>query len=84
MIRLGYITNACEISEAAIPALTKIPATTWGCLPTPFYADETYSCRDCGKKTVWTALEKFQYYEIEKRNMYAKRIRCDACHKKAI
>ncbi|MEW6302022.1 MAG: zinc-ribbon domain containing protein [Verrucomicrobiota bacterium] len=48
----------------------------------PFYAREIYTCRDCGQKTVWTPEQKYQYYEIENGNMYARRVRCDACYRK--
>jgi len=44
--------------------------------------DEEYTCRDCGKMVRWTANEKFQYYEVEKGNMYARRVRCDPCYNK--
>ena len=82
LIHLGYIASASELPEGAIPALTEVPANSWGSLPTPFYAEEIYRCRDCGKKTVWTALEKYRYYEVEKGNRFAKRVRCDDCYKK--
>lgn len=80
LIELGYIERASEIPDGAIPAMTKIPANSYYSLPMPFYAEEEYRCRDCGKKVVWPALEKFRYYELEKGNMYARRVRCDSCH----
>ena len=82
LIHLGYIASANDLPEGAIPADTKVPARSWYSLPTPYYAEEIYRCRDCGKETVWTALEQYRYYEVEKGNMYAKRVRCDACYKK--
>lgn len=82
MIALGYIERASDLPEGAIPADTTIPTKSYYSLPTPFYAEEVYRCRGCGKKTVWSALEKYQYYEAGKGNMYAKRVRCDECHEK--
>ena len=83
LIALGYIEKVSDIPEGAIPASTTIPAGEYYCLPVPFYAQEEYHCRDCGEKAVWTALDKYQYYEVEKGNQYAKRVRCDSCHRKA-
>src|SRR5262245_57039012 len=83
LIELGYIERASDVPHGAIPADTAIPAKTYYSLPVPFYAEEVYCCRDCGKKVVWTAFEKYQYYEVEKGNMYAKRVRCDSCHHKS-
>jgi hypothetical protein len=82
LIALGYISAAGELPDEAIPADTSIPANSYYSPPMPFYAQEVYCCRDCGKQVVWTPLEKYQYYEIEKGNMYAKRVRCDSCFKK--
>ncbi len=82
LIALKYIERVSDIPDDAIPADTSIPAGAYYSLPAPFYAEEVYSCRDCGKKVVWTALEKYQYYEIEKGNMYARRVQCDSCHDK--
>ena len=84
LIALGYIERASDVPDGAIPADTTIPASEYGRLSVPFYAQEMYRCRDCGKQVVWTALEKYQYYELEKGNRYAKRVRCDSCyHKKS-
>ena len=80
LIELGYIERASEVPEGAIPATTTVPTRSWYSLPTPFYADEVFRCRKCGKATVWTALEKFQYYERDKGNMYAKWVRCQTCY----
>jgi Probable zinc-ribbon domain len=82
LITLGYFEKASDLPDGAIPADTTIPANAYYSLPVPFYTREEYYCRDCGKKVVWTALEKYQYYEIEKGNMYTKRVRCDLCYHK--
>jgi Probable zinc-ribbon domain len=83
LIALGYIGREGDVPDGAIPADTTVPARAYYSLPVPFYAQETYCCRDCGKDVVWTALEKYEYYEIGKGNMYAKRVRCDLCHHKS-
>lgn len=83
LIALGYIKRASDLPNGAIPADTTIPANAYYSLPVPFYAEDVYCCRDCGKKVVWTALEKYQYYEVEKGDIYAKRVRCDACYHKS-
>ena len=83
LIALKYIERASDLPDGAIPADTTIPANAYYSLPTPFYAQEEYYCRACGKKVVWTALEKYEYYEVEKGNVYAKRVRCDSCHQKS-
>jgi hypothetical protein len=82
LIALKYLERASDLPDGAIPADTTIPANGWYSLPVPFYDQEVYHCRDCGKKVVWTALEKYRYYELEKGNMYAKRVHCDSCHDK--
>jgi hypothetical protein len=82
LIRLGYIERVSDVPEDAIPAQTTVPANSYYSLPMPLYTREDYSCRDCGKKVVWTPEEKFRYYEVEKGNMYARRVRCDSCHAK--
>jgi hypothetical protein len=83
LIALGYITRASDIPAGAIPADTAIPANGYYSLPVPFYAQEVYACRDCGKQVVWAALEKYQYYEAENGNKYGKRVRCDSCYHKS-
>lgn len=80
LIELGYIERASDVPAGAIPATTTVPAHAYYGLRVPFYAEETYRCRDCGKEVVWTALEKYQYYEVEQGNMHARRVRCDACY----
>lgn len=82
LIALGYIERVSDLPDGAIPGDTVIPAGSYYSPPMPFYAQEEYCCRDCGKKVTWTALEKYQYYEVEKGNMYARRVRCDSCHTK--
>jgi DNA-directed RNA polymerase subunit RPC12/RpoP len=82
LIELGYLLTASGVPEEAIPADTAVPAKSWYSLPMPFYSDEVYRCRDCGREVVWTALEKYDYYEVRKGNMYARRVRCDECHEK--
>jgi hypothetical protein len=83
LIALKYIQRASDLPDGAIPSDTTTPANGWYSLPKPFYHQEVYYCRDCGKKVIWTALEKHQYYEVEKGNVYAVRVRCDSCHHKS-
>ena len=82
LITSGYIHRASDLPDGAIPVDTEILANSYGSPPMPFYANEVFRCRDCGKEVVWTALEKYQYYEIDKGNIYARRVRCDSCHDK--
>jgi hypothetical protein len=82
LIALGYLRRASDVPDGAIPVDTTIPANSHYSPPMPFYAQEVFRCRDCEKEVVWTALEKYQYYEIDKGNMYARRVRCDSCHQK--
>lgn len=83
LIALGYIERASDLPDGAIPADTTIPAKAYYSLPVPFYAQEMYRCRECGQEVIWTALEKYRYYEVEKGNMYAKRVHCDSCYHKS-
>ena len=79
---LGCIERASDIPDSAIPADITIPAGEHYSLPVPFFAQEVYCWRDCGKKIIWTALDKYRYYKVEKGNMYAKRGRCSSCYRK--
>ncbi len=82
LIALGYLHGASDLPDGAIPGNTTIPANSYYSPPMPFYAQEVYRCRDCGKEVVWTALDKYQYYELDQGNQYARRVRCDSCHDK--
>ena len=79
---LGYIQRASEVPDDAIPAYTTIPANGHYSLPMPIYVREEYKCRDCGARVEWTAQEKYDYFEVQNGNRYARRVRCDDCYGK--
>lgn len=53
---------------------------TWGPLPL-YYVDKGFTCKDCGKKSVWTAKEQKFYYEVAKGSIHARASRCLTCRK---
>lgn len=47
-----------------------------------FYVDQPFSCRDCGKKEVWTAAQQKWWYEIAKGEVCSSAIRCRTCRRR--
>ena len=54
---------------------------TYGDLP-EFYVDYPFSCRDCGKREVWSAARQKWYYEEAKGHIWAVAVRCHGCRTK--
>lgn len=44
-----------------------------------WYVDRGFTCRDCGRKQVWTAAQQKWWYEVAKGSPDSKAIRCRPC-----
>ena len=71
-----------ETHPSAVPAdptqLTHI--NTYGRLPT-YYLDLPFTCRSCGKREIWKAIDQKWYYETAKGHIDATAVECHACRK---
>lgn len=47
-----------------------------------FYVDQTFECRDCRKREVWTATQQKWWYEIVKGGLFTVAHRCRPCRRK--
>lgn len=47
-----------------------------------YYRDEAFTCRDCGKKEIWTATQQKWWYEIAKGDVWTTAIRCRPCRRR--
>lgn len=43
------------------------------------YEDREITCRDCGRKEIWTARQQQWWYEVAKGSIYSTAVRCRAC-----
>jgi hypothetical protein len=50
--------------------------------PKLFYEDASFTCRDCGVKSVWTAEQQRLWYEEWKGPIQSIAIRCRACRQR--
>ena len=51
---------------------------SWG-IPA-YYEDEAYSCVECGKRCLFSAMQQKEWYEVKKRYLGQRPIRCADCH----
>jgi hypothetical protein len=72
-----------RIPAGAIPAEQSklLHDRTYGPRPR-FYADELFSCVDCGAEEVWTATDQKWWYEEAKGKIATRANRCLACRRK--
>ena len=49
--------------------------------PKLWYKDRKFTCRDCGKKEVWTAMQQKLWYEDWGGNIESTAVRCRSCRK---
>lgn len=47
--------------------------------PRLHYEDLAFTCRDCGKREVWTAEQQQWWYEVAKGPVQSAAVRCRAC-----
>lgn len=47
-----------------------------------FYIDTAFTCKDCGKKEVWTSRQQKWWYEVAKGDMFTVATRCRPCRRK--
>lgn len=55
-------------------ALSEKSQLSWG-VP-KFYKDECYKCVDCGKEILFSAEQQKEWYEVKKRYIYQRPVRC--------
>lgn len=55
-------------------ALSEKSKRSWSTLK--YYEDQIYRCVECGKETVFSAEQQREWYEIKKRDIYLKPVRC--------
>ena len=53
----------------------------WGSTPKPYYRDELFVCKSCGKLETWTALQQRWWYEIARGPIDTTAVACRACRK---
>ena len=46
-----------------------------------FYVDMPFTCKDCGRKELWTAKQQKWWYEIAKGSIDSIAVRCRSCRK---
>ncbi len=56
-------------------------ALGWGATPKPYYRDELFVCKACGKLETWTALQQRWWYEIAHGPIDSTAVACRACRK---
>lgn len=71
------------VAKGAVAAdLTQqVPNNSYSAKPL-FYVDQPFTCRDCGRKEVWTATQQKWYYEVAKGSLYGRAVRCRACRQR--
>ncbi|MET0987649.1 MAG: zinc-ribbon domain containing protein [Steroidobacteraceae bacterium] len=47
-----------------------------------FYIDSAFTCKDCGKKDVWTSRQQKWWFEVAKGDMFTSATRCRPCRRK--
>ena len=50
--------------------------------PPMYYEDQPFTCVDCGTEGVWTAEQQWQYFEVWKKDINHRVIRCGKCQGK--
>lgn len=77
------ITKGTGLPRGAVAAdcSRQVPNNSYGFPPT-YYTDVEFTCRDCGKRDVWSAKEQKWYYEVVKGSLYQEASRCRECRKR--
>ena len=52
------------------------PESLRSCSLPEFWQDEHYTCVDCGRKVLFTARKQQEWYEVEKRPIFERPMRC--------
>ncbi len=48
-----------------------------------YYRDEEFTCKDCGKKEIWTAKRQKWWYEVARGMIFTKAVLCKTCRRKS-
>ena len=76
LLKRGWIKDASEIPEDAIPVNPDRPPSGGAYSKPIFYRDAWFTCRDCGILEVWTAESQKWYFEMTGAPYYHAAIRC--------
>ncbi len=81
LIDRGWIQNANEIPEAALPVDPDL-INLGGSYHRPvFFSDQSFTCLDCGAHCVWKAEDQRWYFETFHAPYYQTAKRCRACRR---
>jgi len=79
----SYPPSQHRFNPTAVPAdhaqLSHI--NTYGDLP-EYYIDQPFTCRRCGKREIWQAVDQKWYYEEAKGHIDARAVECHDCRRK--
>jgi hypothetical protein len=86
LIEAERILNLSPLQQrnhpSAVPAdISKLShINTYGSLP-EFYLDRPFTCRRCGRREIWKAIDQKWYYEEAKGHIDARTVECHECRK---
>jgi hypothetical protein len=75
-MELARAEKAKSRIEADLTQQAASNSTTGGPL---YYEDREITCKDCGRKEIWTARQQQWWYEVAKGAVYSRAVRCRAC-----
>jgi hypothetical protein len=79
LLERGFIKNASEIPDDAIPIDPEFSTKAGLCIPAVCYQDIEFVCTDCGRPDFWSAGSQQHYFEISKASPYKQPKRCYDC-----
>lgn len=74
------LVNGVKVPFGAVAAdkSQQVPNNSYS-PPPDYYVDIEFTCKDCGRKEIWTAENQKWYYEVAKGSLYATAVRCRDC-----
>ncbi|RYD20576.1 MAG: hypothetical protein EOP88_14550 [Verrucomicrobiaceae bacterium] len=79
LLKRGWIKDASEIPEDAIPVNPDSFNAGGSYSPQLFYRDQPFTCKDCGKDEIWKADDQRWYFEKYGAPWYQSANRCLEC-----
>jgi hypothetical protein len=79
----GRLIDGVELPRGAVLAdkSAQVPNNSYS-PPPDYYVDQEFTCKECGRREIWTAAQQKWYYEVAKGSLYAKAVRCSECRMK--
>jgi len=59
-----------------------VPGNSYDPPVKPYYVDIEFTCRDCGRRKIWTARQQKWYCEVACGSLYNTAVRCRECRRK--